>query len=79
MTDKQLQKLMDRTFKSAVKHEEFLSKLTDEYVGRFGFKPYQGDDELFYNTFEQAQGSSITVEELTQSAKDAKDFIEKYS
>lgn len=72
MTDKQLQILINQTIKQKNKFFALVDKLENEYERRFGFLPSDADDDNFIDTFHMRQGDEMTVEELTERAKNCK-------
>lgn len=69
MLDKELQKLMDETYKLCLQHKAKLDKLEKEYERRFGYDPSSVDDDFFIDTFHYGSGSRVTVKQMTESAK----------
>jgi hypothetical protein len=69
MTDKRLQKLMTKTIEQKLKFFGLIDKLENEYIRRFGENPSQMDDDNFIDTFHLGQGNEMTVEKLTEHAK----------
>ena len=72
MTDRQLQILIDQTIKQKHKFFALVEKLENEYVNRFGNRPSEVDDDCFIDTFHMNQGNEMTVEMMTESAKNCK-------
>lgn len=72
MTDKQLQTLIDQTIKQKIKFFALVDRLENEYENRFGFKPSDADDDNFIDTFHMRQGNEMSVEQMTNEAKNCK-------
>lgn len=69
MTNKELKKLMDKTYKYACLHHEFLKQLEDEYENRYGCNPSDVDDDFFIDTFIYASGPKCTIKQMDENAK----------
>lgn len=68
MSDKTLQKLMDKTYKACLQHSELVIELEKEYKNRFGNYPSDIDDDFFIDSFHYGNGKLITVKEMTENA-----------
>ncbi|MCP4181434.1 MAG: hypothetical protein GY756_27035 [bacterium] len=72
MTDKELQKLINKTIRQKRIFFELVDELENEYVNRFGHRPSDVDDDMFIDTFHMRQGSKMTVKLMTESAQSCK-------
>jgi len=69
MTDKELQKLMDDTYKACIHHKKLLDELEEEYEKRYGYDPSSVDDDYFIDTFHYGSGGRITVKQMAKNAR----------
>ena len=67
MTDKDLQKLMDKTADACINHTKLLKQLEEVYKERFGAYPADVDDDWFIDSFCYA-GGRTTLQKLTENA-----------
>ena len=67
MTDKELQKLMDRTVSHLCTHLRLYKKLEEEYERRWKANPSDVNDDFFIDCFAQ-NGIYTTVAEVEENA-----------
>lgn len=68
MTDKQLQKILDRTTLARIKYIDLLNIAENEVLRRYGVNPCDIDNDSWIDAFYQSSGR-MTVKELDESMK----------